>query len=1113
MKTLLAKSRRTLACLGLVLAALCGLNQVQAQVTTSSITGQVSDAKGEGLPGASIVAIHIPSGSRYGTVTNNAGRYTLPAVRVGGPYRVTVTFVGYKEKSEEGLYANLGTAANLDITLSDESQQLSEVVVSGARSDIFSSERTGAATTVSKDVLAALPTIGRTINDFTRLTPQGNGRSFGGQDSRLNNITIDGAVFNNGFGLGDQPGARTSVAPISLDAIEEVQVNVAPFDVRQTGFTGAGVNAVTRSGTNQVSGSAFYLWRNEGPAYLGREARGEKIAINQFNKSVYGFRLGGPIIKDKLFFFVNAELEKRVDPGTSFLAKRAGLSGANVTRVEASDLDAVSQIMNDKFGINTGPYENYNLNTKGDKYLARFDWNINNNHKFNFRVSYLKSNSEQNISNSNSIGLGNRRTLQTAMSYKNSGYIINEDYLSMIGELNSTLMNGKAANNLIIGYTNNNEDRSYLAPAFPTIDILNNSNTYISVGTDPFTPYNLLRYNTFQFIDNFTYFAGKHTLTAGISVERFTSDNSFYSAALGSYVFNSLDDFKTAMNAYTPGQVIVPGSTVSPVAVNLFQYRYSLQGNSLPLQQLKVFYPGIYIQDDFQVRPNFKLTAGLRADIPFFGKTGFENSVVAGYTFRDENGAAVQYNTAKLPDARPLWSPRVGFNWDVKNDRTTQIRGGSGIFTGRPPYVWISNQIGNNGVLSGLVEARGTTAYPFTTDPSVYKPTSQTGRVTYDINVTDPKYKFPQVWKTNLAVDQKLPLGMILTLEGVYNKNVNATYYIDANRESATGTFTGPDNRPRFPGSGLTGSALTNAIRINDDVVNNLVLKNTNKGYAYTLTAKLEKPFTKGFYAMAAYTYGEAKDLGSPGSTAVTSYTNLISSRGSNYVDLTYSDQEQRHRVIGSASYKINYGGQFGGSSQISLFYEARNQGRYSYVYGGDMNGDGLSNNDILYVPNSANELKFATVSGGSGATAYSFSADQQVAAFERYINQDPYLSKHRGQYIQRNAGIRPWVYTMDLSFVQEFYLKAGKNRNTLQFRVDVTNFGNLLNNKWGVGYTQVNNRPLSFASVDANGQPVFRMATQTKNNQTVLLEDSFISSLSTNDVWNAQFGVRYIFN
>lgn len=1070
-----------------------------AQVTSSSIGGFITDANGESLPGATVVAVHVPSGSKYGSVTDVNGRYFIPGVRVGGPYKLTASFVGYQEVTKEGFNANLGTTANIDVKLSEEGQLLDEVVVRSNRSDIFSSDRTGAATTIGKEAINALPTIGRTINDFTRLTPQGNGRSFGGQDSRLNNITIDGAVFNNGFGLGDQPGARTGIAPISLDAIEEVQVNLAPFDVRQTGFTGAGVNAVTRSGTNQFQGSVFSLLRNDGKAFIGREANGEEVFISDFQKNVYGFRLGGPLVKDKLFFFVNGELESITSPGTTWLANR-GQTGSNVTRVLATDLERVSEQVG-KLGFVTGPYEDYNFSTIGNKFLARLDWNINQKNKFNIRYSFLDGGSDNLISNSASAGAGSRRTSPNAMSYLNSGYILNEDINSVIAELNSTI-SPKLANSLIVGYTVNNEDRAYMGgnSIFPTIDILDGSNrTYISAGFDPFTPNNLLNYNTFQLFNNLTYFAGKHTVTAGVALERFQSNNSFYAASNSAYVFNTLDDFYAATDAYLAN----PANPAAPVNVNLFQYRFDFAGGAAPpLQVMKATTPGVYIQDEFQVSPNFKLTAGLRLDVPIIAQTSLENVVVSDLTFRDENGAAQQYNTGVLPSGNPLWSPRVGFNWDVKGDKTLQVRGGSGIFTGRPPFVWLSNQVGNNGILSGFTQSRNA-AIPFTLDPSRFRPAGADpyAASTFDIAVADEGFKFPQVWKTNIAVDAKLPGGIIATGEFIFNQNVNAIKYINSNLKEPTQTFTGSDDRPRFDGG--------NNNRINTNIVNNLVLKSVNEGYAYTLTGKLERPFSNGLYLMAAYNYGVATDITSAGSIAFGSFAGNEIVRNPNMADLAFSDNEQRHRAIASASYTLRYGGEFGGSTQFSLFYEGRNLGRYNYTYAGDMNNDGYRDNDLIYVPNNASELTFLPLTTG-GKT---FSPEQQSSAFDAFINQDPYLSEIRGQYSERNGGMGKWYNTIDFSIIQEMYLTANNTKHTVQVRADILNIGNLFNNAWGVLQVQNNNRPLSAAGTSANGTPQYRLATQQINGQTELIRDTFVPAISTGSVWQAQLGLRYIFN
>jgi hypothetical protein len=1085
---------------GMLLLGLVMTFTAFSQVTSSSISGIVTDGAGESLPGATVVAVHIPSGSKYGTMTDINGKYVMPSVRVGGPYKVTVSFVGFKEQTKEGIIANLGTTANVNFKLSDNSASLDEVVVRSTRSDVFSSDRTGAATTIGKEAINALPTIGRTINDFTRLTPQANGKSFGGQDSRLNNITIDGAVFNNGFGLGDQPGARTGIAPISLDAIEEVQVNVAPFDVRQTGFTGAGVNAVTKSGNNRFEGSLFMLTRNDKKAFIGRKANGEDVAISNFDKKVYGFRLGGPIIKDKLFFFANAEFEKQTSPGTTWLANR-GQTGSNVTRVTASDLDLVSAQMA-KLGFITGPYEGFNLNTIGNKFLARIDWNINDKNKFNIRYSKLDGGSDNLISNSNSAGIGPRRTNADAMSYLNSGYILNEDLNSVIAELNTTISNN-LANNIILGYTVNNEDRAYLGGSgvIPTIDIQEGGKTYISAGFDPFTPNNLLNYNTLQFFDNLTYYKGKHTITAGLAVERFRSNNSFYSASNGVYVYNSVADFIKATDAYLAN----PSNPAAVVSTRRFEYRYDFSGSAVPpLQKVEAWTPGVYLQDEFQIKPNFKLSLGLRVDVPILTQTALENTYISGVSYKDENGAAVKYNTGVMPSGNPLWSPRVGFNWDVKSDKTFQIRGGSGVFTGRPPYVWLSNQVGNNGVLSGFTRTDNATNIPFTLDPTRFRPSTvdpYAAGTTFDIAVADPSYKFPQVWKTNIAADYKLPGGIIATGEFIFNQNINAVYYINANLKDPAGKLTGVDNRLLYNGS-------STANRLDTRTVRNIVLKSTNQGYSYSATAKLEKPFANGLYAMIAYNHGVSKDLTSAGSIASGSYEGNATVNGNNKPEIAFSDNDLRHRVIGSVSYKKAYGGQFGGSTQVSLFYEGRTQGRYSYVAAGDLNLDGISNNDLIFIPKNATDLNFATLTAG-GKT---FTAAEQAAAFDKFIEQDAYLSKNRGSYAQRNGALLPFYNSVDLGIVQEFFVKAGDVRNTFQVRFDILNVGNLLNNKWGVLNNIVQNRPLTVRSV-TNGVPTYSLSTQTIDGQTALLRDSFAPNLSTSSVWGAQLGLRYIFN
>lgn len=1116
--------RKILLTVGLVFIGSLGL---LAQVTTSTLSGSITDTKGEALPGANIVATHTPSGTAYGTVSLADGRYVIPNMRVGGPYTVKVSFVGYKEQVFEGVFLNLGVATNIAAKLVDESTQLEEVVVSDTRNDLFSSDRTGAAASYGTNLINSIPTIGRTVNDVVKYNPYGNGNSFAGQDSRFNSFSIDGAVFNNGFGLGNsaQAGGRTGTTPVSLDAIEEIQLNVAPFDVRQSGFAGANLTAVTRSGTNDVTGSAYYITR--GNSLVGKSVNGRDLQNINIDEKTMGFRIGGPIIKNKLFFFVNGEQFNSSTPAMVWSANGTGSTGL-VSRTTAADLNSLKTFMATNFNWDGGQIDGYNNDVTSKKFLVRLDYNINNDHKLALRYSHHDSESGSLISNSNSsntAGFGNRNNLQTAISMENTGYFIKDNTRSVALELNSNFKS-KFSNKAILTFNYQNEDRRYRTALFPTIEIQQASTTYTTLGFDPFTPDNSLRYRTLNFTDNLTYFAGAHTLTAGISFEYFKSDNLFFPASNGVYVYGSMNDFLAAANSYLAN----PNATTSPVPVVRYNLRLSLlPGGEKPWQYLKTNTYSFYVQDEFQVNNKFKLTGGIRGDIFGYDNSlaeDFYNPVVGAMTFQDENGDPYTINTGAFPKTRLLLSPRLGFNWDVNEDKVTQVRGGTGVFVSRIPQVLVSNQLGNNGVNTAVITVNNSTAIPFRlspTDlpagvlPATPNPSTLTG---YAINATDPDLKYPTVWKTNVAVDRRLPLGFVATAELIYNKNVHALRYIDANLRAPDRQFVGSDTRGRFPASGVPTAQTAAARFINPQIGNAFVLKNYQGGQAYTLTFKVEKPAVKGLGGMFGYTYGVARDMQSVGSTV---QANMPTTEGQNYLGIAYADNDLRHRMIGYVNYRLEYGGEFGGATTVTLTGIANSGPKFSYISGSDLNGDGQIN-DLLYIPRNASELTFVTNAGYSPAA--------QAQAFDAYIEGDEYLSSRRGQYTERNAGELPWLTRFDLVIAQDFFIKVGPKgkRNALQVRLDILNFGNMLNDKWGVAYSLVTANPISVATgggvpgsinnsgINAAGTPMYRLATQSfpqddGTTVTGLIQDRFTKSINLNNAWQAQLGLRYTFN
>lgn len=1102
---------------------------LRAQVTTGAMSGAITLNDGKPMAGARVVATHVPSGSRYGAITGATGRYAIQGLRTGGPYTVEITSVGMKPAKYSDITIKLGETYILNSKLEEGEVKLSEITVTSRKSAVMSNERTGAATNINKDVINAVPTLSRNIIDFAKVTPQANGRSFGGQDNRMNNLTIDGSVFNNSFGLSNVPGGQTGQSPISLDAIEEVQVNIAPYDVRQGGFTGAGINAITRSGDNEWRWSVFA--NNRTQAFAGDTIAGltaaegtafNRTALNtsRFNVFQFGGRLSGPIIQDKLFFFLNYERETNTSPGTNYRALRPGETvGGVITRVPVSTLDTLRQFLISKYNYDPGAYDGYDRVTFSDKATGKLSWNIDESNKFNIRFQYLRSQADILTSNSFSglVASGNRNGTTDAINFSNANYFINNDIYSAIAELNS-VVGSNISNNLIVGFTANRDYRDSRSRPFPFVDILSGGTTpttLTSFGYELFTPFNKLDTDTWQLQDNVTVSAGDHTITAGVSLEAFRFVNGFNPRYYSYYRFNSVQDFYNSANGVRVPVRIGTGAAARDTMVvaqpSVFSQTFSaLPNGATPLAVTQAYQAGIYVQDEWNASSLLKVTLGLRVDAPIFDQsTAIANRTVDTTAFyNDITKNTERLSTGNLPATNLLFSPRLGFNLDVNGDRSIQIRGGSGLFSGRPPFVWLSNVITNNGVTVGDVLQVSSAASPilnrqFDTSVTRYVPTNAATALpsSFTANTVVPGFRFPQLWRSNLAADIQLPANIIATLEGLYSTTLSQVYYRDANLRPTTQRFSGPDQRPRYAGG--------TANRINPAIVGNYVLDNTAAGDAWSGTIQLQKSYSDNWSAMVAYTYSISRDISSAGSIAAGSWQGVPIVDNPNIPVISFSDNDNPHRLIATASYRFDFGEL--ASLNLSAFYELRTQGRYSYTYAGDMNLDGVANNDLLYVPARREDIVLLPLTAG-GRT---LSPDQQWDLLSAFINSDPYLSSRKGQYTERNGGLRGWVSTLDLAATLDVNFMLAEKKNTVQIRVDLLNALNLINPSWGVNDRIIQNggtRILSAAGPNAQGIPQFRLQEVAAGRG--LARGPLTNGISfPGDVWQLQLGVRYIFN
>lgn len=1076
-----------------------------AQVTTSGISGKVTGANNESLPGVTIIATHTPSGTTAGVVTNAEGRYTLQGLRTGGPYRMEMSYIGFQKAVYNDVYLKLGENYVLDANLKESTEQIGEVIISASAISNMKSDRAGAITSVSKEMISATPTITRSMNDIMRLSPQSsttsNGYAVGGGNYRQSFVTVDGAAFNNAFGIGANLPA--SGAPISLDAIEEISVSLTPYDVRQSGFIGGAINAVTRSGDNELKGTA-YTYMN-GDQWQGNKVGDYELTKQDTKYNTYGLSIGGPIVKNKLFFFLNAEYEDNVSPGPSSILRKSDteeFGKNNVVRPTESDVNTMLDHLQSTYNYNPGRISNYPSETPSMRLMGRFDWNINENNKLNLRLSHTASKYSSSPSGSTSpltantiypgnsalsINKGLGRTSNYAMYFESSRYFQEQNFSSVATELNSRLFDKRVNNTLRFTYSYQNEPRSYVGGDFPTVDILKDGASYMSFGPDPFTAGNTRVVNTYVVTDEATWSWDVNNFTVGLQYEYQNAINGFMQGGNGYYVFASMDDF---MNGAKPSAFGITHSN----SADLSQFK-----SELAFQQYS-----LYLQDQIDVSDNFRLTAGFRFELPTYPSIEETNYNEA---FAKLNFGGDSYSTAQLPDARVTFSPRVGFNWDLTGERKYVLRGGTGVFVGRLPYVWLVSVVGNSNVgqtqyfYNTTAQASGVQP-DFKTDlkdilSQLYDGgfTPTTPRAPASPTILSEGLSMPSTWKSSLAFDAKLPGDINFTLEGIYNKDLNPVVVTNKGfKESGTITLNANDIRPTY------------TRHINNQ--NAYVIENNdeNDSYYYSLTAQLSKKFDFGLDLSFAYTRSESKAYSDGIGDQVTSAfsTNTFNVNGTNRHELGYGSYVAPDRIIATVGYRNEYAKHF--ASGAYFVYEGSQLGyaggysytRFSYTMG-NVVGDAGSNN-LLYIPGSRSELDswaFADATGYTGA--------QQKEDFWNYIEQDAYLSKHKGEYAERGGAIAPWRNLLDFKFVQDIYVTAGGKKNTLQLGVDVKNFLNLVNSDWGLYKTTYATNILSYnSSKNSYSFP--------KVNNEVLTE-TFKNYESFSSTYMIQFSLRYIFN
>lgn len=1097
----------------LVLVMLLLTTTVSAQVTTASMSGKVVDASNESLIGATVRAVHTPTGTIYNTVTQSNGQYRFQNLRIGGPYTVEFSYVGFNPEKVSNINLVLGEDHTLNIVMKEDAQTLGEVLVVADRSSVISSNRTGAQEIITRDKMDKMPSLSHSLTDFTKLTPMSSGSNFAGTSYRFNNVTVDGASFNNSFGLSSSLGAA-GTEPISLEALEQVQVMIAPYDVRNGAFTGAGINSVTKSGSNQWHASAYMYTKS--PSMTGYRQKDDINTVTEFSNHQYGISLSGPIIKNKLFFYLNGEMDRQEKPVNykPRATKNDEVTG-EYSFADAQTLEQLSQFLQNKFDYNPGTYNVGSIPTEADRITARVDWNINQKNTLSVKYFYLKSFATNSPSTSGAPTNG-RGANSYAIPFSSCYYRTNNNFNIVMADL-VTNINDRMSNTLKVGYSALRDYRDMDGGFFPQVDILDGTsagNAFTTFGTEVNSYNNMLNSDIYQIQDNFTWIIDKHQLTFGTQSDYRKFKNGYGYSFAGSWRYSSVDSFYEDANNYLAWKEAGADPATRPTTLaTSFSQKYAVQGNGFPYAYVDILSLGFYVQDKWTVTPNLNLTLGLRIDTPIFLTDLDKNDEAAGLTFQ----GGEKIDVSKYPKTKPLLSPRLGVNWNVFGDGKLQVRGGTGIFSGTPPYVWLSNQAGNNGLLFGdLAKGR-----PFDGIALVTPTAADIKSSKMDLAVTDRDFKYPQLWKTNFAVDYSFGDGWIATVEMLYNKDLNAIYHRNIGLNDPVGYVQeGSGTERPFFATGVatdskTGLDYPTGYYITDRTTNVIQMKNTSKGYSFYTTLQLQKNFyhgvMKGLYLNGSYSFGKSKSVTDGSSSVASSAWKYRPAVNPNVEETGYASGSFRGRLLLQAAYTAEWSKN--ASTSIGAIYQMYQPFRYSYTYNGDVNGDGQNMNDLIYIPKDRTDINIVPATGDER------SADDIWKQIDAFIKQDNYLSKHRGEYAERNGAITPWAHQLDINITHDIKLPLKNGQvHTLRFSFDIANFLNLLNKDWGVKETTVygsSSSPqyqfltMTQAPTAANGyKPGFTMPLNNKK----VVTDTFKDLNEQSSRWQMQFGIKYFF-